>query len=101
MSVPHSNPTWTLEHFVEQLDLWIEREEQAADLQGPVLAWIQSRMDDPYLDVEREDGFDNLWWGRIPKTETSDGLVAIGSYFIFESEKRVECNSFSLISLPL
>jgi hypothetical protein len=101
VSAPPNNPVWKLERFVEELDLWLAREEHSADHEAPVLVWIQSRMDDPYLHVSREGWIDNLWYGRIPGTVGPDGRVAVGSYFIFEAEKLVKCNSFALLSPPI
>jgi hypothetical protein len=86
---------------VEELDLWLEREKHADDLRIPVLVWIQSRMDDPYLDVRREGPPDNLWYGQIPNTRCDDGRVAVGSYFVFEVTKLVRCNSLALLSPPI
>lgn len=102
MAPSPGSASWALEHFIEELDLWIDREPDVGDLRLPVLAWIQSRMDDPYLgDVRRDEQIDNLWFGVIPDTPAPEGRVAVGSYFIFESQKLVRCNSFALLSPPI
>lgn len=98
---PGSPTSRTLERFLHELDLWIDREPKLGDLRLPVLAWIQGRMDNPYVGVRREEQIDNVWFGAIPGTETVDGEVAVGSYFVFESKKLVRCNSFSLLSPPI
>jgi hypothetical protein len=94
--------TWQLERFLLELDLWIEREPDLGDdARLPVLAWVQSRMDDPYLDVRREEQIDNLWYGVIPHAPAPGGRVAVGSYFVFETQKLVRCNSFALLHPPV
>ena len=47
--------------------MWIERELPSDDLRLTVTAWILTRYDDPYQGVQREPGFDNLWFGEIPR----------------------------------
>ena len=65
------------------------------------LGWIMTRFDDPYGGVAREAGFENLWFGSIPGTEHGEGLVAACSYWIFERERKVRCNSFASLSRPV
>ncbi len=101
VSAPPGSPVWALQRFLHELDLWQAREGLGDDLRIAVLVWIQSRMDDPYLNVYREGQIDNLWYGQIPGTQDGNGRVAVGSYFIFEAEKLVRCNSFALLSPPI
>ena len=101
MAAPPEGANWVLERFVSEFDLWVTRDDRAHGLELPVLLWIQSRMDDPYLDVRRDGQIENLWYGPIAGTVSDDGYVAVGSYFIFESSKLVRCNSFSTLSFPV
>lgn len=100
MDAPVEDSPWRLEGFLKEFDLWVERDPHADRFRLPVLSWIQSRMDDPYLDVQREAGFDNLWFGPIHTTLGVDGLVVAGSYFVFEQQRLLRCNSFSTLSFP-
>ena len=92
---------WTLERFLEQLDLWVEREALHEDVKLLVLPWIQSRLDDPYRGVRREPDVANLWYGPVPGVRDAESRIAVGSYFVFESRSVVRCNSFALLSPPI
>ncbi len=98
---PLDRAGWTLERFINEFDLWAERDERGRALELPVLLWVQSRMDDPYLGVRRDGQIDNLWFGPIPGTAGDDGYVAVGSYFVFEAQKLVRCNSYVTLSFPI
>lgn len=101
VAAPPESASWELQRFIAEFDLWAERDDRARGLELPVLLWVQSRMDDPYLDVRRDGQIDNLWYGPIVGTVSDDGYVAVGSYFIFEAQKLVRCNSFSTLGFPV
>ena len=44
------------------------------DLRFLVTEWILTRAADPYQGVRREAGFDNLWFGAVPRSGHGDGL---------------------------
>jgi hypothetical protein len=71
------------------------------DLRLLVTAWVMTRYDDPYQGVRRADGFANLWFGQIPKSDDGRGNVVTCSYWIEESSRRVTCDCFATLSLPL
>jgi hypothetical protein len=99
--VPRADPVWTLERFEQEFDAWCAREYLSDELRIRVLLWIQSRMDDPYRGVSRDQSFENLWFGAIPGTDRPDSRAATGSYFVFESTRVVRCNSFSILQRPI
>lgn len=99
--MPDSSRPWFLENFLERLDQWVELEGPPEQIRLAATAWIMTRLDDPYLGVRREPGFDNLWFGPIPETQHGDGLVAACSYWIFEREHRLRCDSFASLTRPL
>lgn len=39
---------WTLDRFLDEFDLWAERERPGPDLRVVVVDWILTRQDDPY-----------------------------------------------------
>ena len=92
---------WSLEGFLEQFDLWAEREQPGDDLRIIVIDWIITRRDDPYRGVRREPGFENLWLGAIPDSDDGAGRVVVCSYWVFETEHRLRCNSYATLSLPI
>jgi hypothetical protein len=98
-----NKPVWKLVEFDERLDSWLAGDGHAADYETRVrvLEWIQSRMDDPYYGVDRDGRIDNLWYGRVPRTQRDDGQVVVGTYFIFEAKKIVKGNSFAFLSPPI
>ena len=91
---------WALARFIEMLDAWIDREKPEADLRLMTTAWVLSRADDPYQGVRRAAGFDNLWWGPVPRTATPAGTVVTCAYWIFEADRVVRCDGFATLSLP-
>ena len=92
---------WALEGFEEALDRWIALEQPTADLRVAVTAWILTRFDEPYVGVWRAPGFDNLWFGSIPTSLHGDNMVVTCSYWIFEREQKLRCDSFATLSLPI
>jgi hypothetical protein len=98
--VPLEPERWQLEGFLDHLDIWIESEQPSADLRFIVTAWILTRYDDPYQGVQREPGFDNLWFGEIPRTRHGAGASVACSYRIFARTGVVQCNSIATLDLP-
>lgn len=90
-----------MEGFGEQIDRWDALESPADDLRSLVTEWVLSRYDDPYQGVTREQGFANLWFGRVPRSQDGTGCVVVCSYWIEESTRTVRCDSFATLSLPL
>jgi hypothetical protein len=98
---PDGLPRWRLTRFGEHLDVWAKIESQDVDMRLVVIDWIMTRTDDPYAGVRREPGFENLWFGRIPRTMDDQGSMVTCSYFIFESTRIVRCNGIGRLNLPL
>jgi hypothetical protein len=94
-------PRWSLTDFVDRLDAWIDLEQPDRDLRLMVTAWILTRYTDPYQGVRREPGFDNLWFGKIPRAVDLDDKQVVCSYFIFERARVVRCNDFASLSWPV
>lgn len=92
---------WRLEGFEDALDRWIDQEKPSIDLSIVVTAWIFTRREHPYAGVRREAAFENLWFGAVPGTIHDATSVVACSYWIFESERRIRCDSFPTLSLPL
>lgn len=99
--MPDRLSRWHLESFLEQLDAWAARESPGDDLRLIVTSWIMTRGDDPYRGVSREKGFENLWFGPVPDSDDGAGRVVICSYWIYESGRRVRCNSFATLGWPV
>lgn len=99
--MPSGVRSWTLEKFLERFDAWVELESPTDDLRYNVMNWILTRYDDPYHGVRREEGFPNLWFGRVPKSHDRSGHVVTCSYWIEESTRTVRCDNFGTLSLPL
>jgi len=101
--VASAGPGWQLEGFLERLDAWSEREgaNVSDDVRIAATAWILTRMDDPYQGVQREQGFDNLWFGAVPGSHDGKGHVVVCSYWIEETEHVVRCDNFGLLSWPV
>lgn len=95
------NSEWKLEGFEDSLDNWAAQEHAPSELVMVVTHWVLSRFDDPYLGVQREPGFANLWFGAVPESRHGDGQVVVCSYWITESTRTVQCNSFAALNLPL
>jgi hypothetical protein len=64
-----------------------------------VAAWVIGRFDDPYQGMNREPGFANLWYGRIPGT-VFKGNVVTCSYWIEATDWKVRCNAFATLRYP-
>ena len=96
-----SNSPWKLVGFEEQLDAWIDRETPPDDLVLIVLPWILTRCENPYQGVRRAEGFANLWYGQVPRSDDGWGKVVACSYWIEESTHTVRCDQFATLSLPL
>jgi hypothetical protein len=99
--VPEIRSAWTIEGFLERLDMWVAQESPAERIRWVVTAWVMTRMDDPYLGVQREPTFDNLWFGPVPDTDTPDGHVVVCSYWIIESTHTVRCDTFATLRRPV
>jgi uncharacterized phage-associated protein len=69
------------------------------NLEYTVTAWILTRYDDPYQGVRRETRYPNLWFGAIPNTGHGLGYVVGCAYWIDESARTVQCDSFATLSL--
>jgi hypothetical protein len=95
------SPTWRLHDFEECVDARIELDDPTIELRTEVLAWLQSRMDDPYRGARRERGEDNFWYAVIPKTSHGDNKVVACSYWIRESDRVVQCGMISALSQPI
>lgn len=91
---------WKLAGFEAKLDASIALETPDEDVRYIVTEWILTRFSDPYQGVRREPGFPNLWFGAVPESARA-GRVVVCSYWLVESERRVSCNSFGTLRLPL
>jgi hypothetical protein len=87
-------PAWRLADFLDRFDDWAERENPSDDVRVVVIAWIMSRLDDPYQGVRREPDFDNLWYGVVPMSQDGAGSVVVCAYWIDESTRTVRCHDF-------
>lgn len=64
-------------------------------------SWILTRLEDPYEGLQREGGFPNLWFGRIPGSyQPLDGTVVVCSLWIVESSRSVRCDRIGTLSIP-
>lgn len=94
-------PSWRQEAFETRLDEWIELEEPSLHLRRLVTAWVLTRLEDPYSGLQREAGFPNLWFGRIPGTyQPESGAVVVCSLWIEEASKTVRCDRIGTLSTP-
>lgn len=93
-------PAWELERFTEMLEIWATHESASIDLRLVVTAWLFTRLDDPYQGVERETGFENLWYGVVPGSAMDDGTVVTCSYWIEERRHALRCNAFATLHWP-
>jgi hypothetical protein len=96
--LPDPSP-WVLDEFVPRLDSWIAQDNPDQTLRVQAYQWIFTRYDDPYQGAERAEGFDNLWFVQVPGTQRGDRILTC-SFWIHERERRVECDSFAVLSLP-
>jgi hypothetical protein len=94
-------PFWRLEGFAERFEQWAAEQDPDEDLRIAVARWTFTRYDDPYQGgMKRVPDFPNLWWGQIPGTLRDDHVVTCG-YWIFEEDRRVRCDSYATLGLPL
>lgn len=98
--MPDGAFVWELKDFLDRLDDWIALEAPPQSLVHHVTSWIMSRGDNPYQGVQREPGFDNLWYGVVPRSGHDAGSVVVCSYFVFETTRVVRCNSFATLNWP-
>lgn len=91
------------DEFLERFDEWLSWEDPSPDdwIRRAVLSWILTRAESPYQGVTRASGFPNLWSGAVPGTEHGAGQVVVCSYWIMETQHRVRCESFAILSLPV
>jgi hypothetical protein len=90
---------WILERFGECLDQWIDSEAPPQDVRLVVTEWVLSRFDDPYNGVRREQGFENLWYGTVPRSRHG-GEAVLCAYWVNEREHMVVCESIATLTLP-
>jgi hypothetical protein len=93
-------PFWQLAAFAERLDIGGAEQKASDELIRTVAAGIFTRYDDPYRDVRRDTGSPNYWWGPIPDTE-HERYVVCCFYSIIETERRVRCDTFATLALPV
>jgi hypothetical protein len=86
---------------VECFDEWYEVGALNADQRIFIIDWIMSRAEDPYQGVQRERGFENLWWGVIPNTDDDAGKVVVCTYWVNESSRTVRCDMLALLNRPV
>ena len=99
--MPDAARPWTLQLFLERLELWADEVKPSAELVIIVATWIQGRMDDPFEGVRRVEGFENLWFGAIPGSDDGLGNVVTCSYWINVSGHAVRCDLFSTSTWPV
>lgn len=93
--------SWRQEAFETRLDEWIELEGPTLRLRRLVTAWALTRLEDPYDGMQRQSGFPNLWFGRIPGTyEPADGTVVVCSLWIEETSRTVRCDRIGTLGIP-
>ncbi len=93
---------YAVEKFLEKFDEWVDGTQKPNDdLRRAVLAWLFTRPEKPYDGVKRGDGFDNLWYGAVPGTQHGSGQVVVCSYWIYEADHLLRCESFSILSMPI
>ena len=92
---------WRLDDFGIRFDLWADEQGPSEALRRIVLDWTFSRYDDPYAGFSRKvEVGPNFWWGPVPGT-IHNGSVVVCGYWIFEEDRRVRCDNFATLSLPL
>lgn len=88
-------------NFVEAIDRWMAAETPPEDVRLLVTSWAFTRLEDPYAGLRRAPGFDNLWFGPVPRSQYGAGLVVACSTWIEELTHTVRCDSFASLSRPL
>ena len=64
-------------------------------------AWVLTRLEDPYAGMQRQPGFPNLWFGRIPGTYQPGGsTVVVCSLWIEEASRTVRCDRIGTLAIP-
>lgn len=91
---------WKLERFGEFLDAWIEQEEPDEDLSYHVTEWVMTRDATPYQGAHRATGIPNLWETVVPRS-AHGGRVVHCSYWIYEAQRTVVCNSLTSLPWPV
>jgi hypothetical protein len=76
--VPDGEIPWSLERFVERLDLWLDLEHPEESLRLVVTEQIFTRMETPYRGVKRVRDGDNLWFGVVPEAPTDPAWSSPG-----------------------
>lgn len=92
---------WRLELFDTRLDEWVARERPPDFQRLAALRWALSRIEDPYRDADRAEGFENLWYAVVPDSVDVRGRVAVCSYWIHESRRALVCDSFAVLAWPI
>jgi hypothetical protein len=96
-----SGPAWKLVGFLDRLDAWIDQERPKQDLRLIVTDWVMSRAVDPYEGAERERGFANLWFARVPHSHDGSGALVVCAYFVEELTRTVRCSSIATLNWPI
>lgn len=91
---------WALDGFDDHFERWVSTGGPDADLRIIVLDWVMARHDDPFYGMRQEEGFDNLWYGRIPDSGDGRGNVVVCSYFVEFSTRTLRCNGFTMLAYP-
>ncbi len=99
--MPSAQASWKLEGFEECLDRWIALEQPVVDLRFVVLEWVLTRADDPYKGVRRQAGFDNLWFGPVPRSGDGRGNAVACAYWVEERPRTVRCDSIATLAQPI
>ena len=92
---------YILDNFLEKLDEWDGEFSPGNDLRRAVLLWLLTLAEHPFEGVKRAEGLENLWYRAVPKTEHGEGHVVVCSYWIFESQRLLRCDSFATLGLPI
>jgi hypothetical protein len=62
---------------------------------------VLTRLENPYDGMQRQQGFANLWFGRIPGTyQPGDGTVVVCSLWIEETSRMVRCDRIGTLTIP-
>jgi hypothetical protein len=91
---------WSLARFEQRLDEWLDLEAPPDDVRRIVTAWTLTRLDDPFVDAQREAGFPNLWSVRVPGSIHAGPTVVLCAYWIHLPRRLVVCESFGSLGYP-
>jgi hypothetical protein len=87
--------------FEPHVDRWVDKEQPDQALRSQVLAWIQSRLDDPLYASRPVDGFPLGWrFAKVPDT-VRQGTVVVCTYFVDVEARTVTCKGLEVLSLPV